>query len=113
MSGIHVHRVWTYLAANRGVLRRTLNYLSFVPSALWRAMRLGRFDVIVATSPQFFCAVAGYAASLLKQTPWIFELRDLWPDSVAAVGAIRPGMWLRVLERLELRCTATRDWWYA
>lgn len=102
-SGIHVHRVWTYLAPNQGVLRRTLNYVSFVPSAVWRAVRLGKFDVIVATSPQFFCAVAGYLSGLLKRTPWVFELRDLWPDSVAAVGAVKPGLALRALERLELR----------
>ncbi len=102
IDGIHTHRVWTYLAANRGVLRRTLNYLSFVPAALYRAWRLGRFDVVVGTSPQFFCAVAAWAAARLRRTPWIFELRDLWPTSIAAVGAVRQSAVLRMLERLEL-----------
>lgn len=101
-AGVHVHRVWTVLGANRGVVRRTLNYLSYVPTAVWRAVRLGRFDVIVATSPQFFCAVAGWLAAVLKRTPWVFELRDLWPESIAAVGAIRAPWILRTLERLEL-----------
>ncbi len=103
IDGITVHRVWTYLAANQGVIKRTLNYVSFVPSALWRALRLGRFDVLVATSPQFFCAVAGWLAGSLKRTPWVFELRDLWPESVAAVGALRRSVALRLIERLELR----------
>jgi len=103
VDGVTVHRVWTFLAANAGVVRRTLNYLSFVPSAIWRAFRLGRFDIIVATSPQFFCALAGYLNSVIKRIPWVFELRDLWPDSVAAVGAAQRGVLLRVLERLELR----------
>lgn len=101
-DGIHVHRVWTYLAANKGVIRRSLNYLSFMPSAVFRALRLGAFDVIIATSPQFFCAVAGAVAGALSKTPWIFELRDLWPESVAAVGAIRQQFIVRMLERLEL-----------
>lgn len=101
-AGVHVHRVWTLLGPNSGVFRRTLNYLSFVPAALWRAIRLGRFDVVVATSPQFFCAVAGWLSGMLKRTPWVFELRDLWPDSIAAVGAIRTSWLLRLLERLEL-----------
>jgi glycosyltransferase involved in cell wall biosynthesis len=101
-DGIVVHRVWTYLAANQGVVKRTLNYVSFVPSAAWRALRLGRFDVIAATSPQFFCAVAGWVAARLKRTPWVFELRDLWPESVAAVGALRRSVVLRLVERLEL-----------
>ena len=103
VDGIHVHRVWTYLAANRGVLRRTVNYLSFVPSAFQRACRLGRFDVVIGTSPQFFCALAAWAAARVRGTPWIFELRDLWPESIAAVGAMRRSIALRTMERLELR----------
>ncbi len=102
VDGLQVHRVWTYIAPNRGKVRRTLNYLSFVPTAVWRGLRMGRFDVIVATSPQFFCAVAGRVAALLNRTPWIFELRDLWPDSIAAVGAVKGGWVLRALERIEL-----------
>jgi glycosyltransferase involved in cell wall biosynthesis len=101
-DGIVVHRVWTCLAANRGVLKRTLNFLSFVPTAVWRALRLGSFDLILGTSPQFFCAVAACLAARLTRTPWIFELRDLWPDSIAAVGAKRAYMPMRILERLEL-----------
>jgi len=101
-DGITVHRVWTLLAPNAGVLRRTLNFLSFVPTAVWRGLQLGAFDIIIGTSPQFFCAVAAWVAASLKRTPWVFELRDLWPESIAAVGAARAYMPLRLLERLEL-----------
>lgn len=102
VEGIEVHRVWTFLAANKGKYRRALNYLSYVPTAVWRALRLGDFHVILATSPQFFCAVAGWVAGALKGTPWVFELRDLWPESIAAVGAMERSLALRLLERLEL-----------
>jgi glycosyltransferase involved in cell wall biosynthesis len=101
-DGIIVHRVWTWLAPNKGVLKRTLNFLSFVPSAAWRALRLGAFDIMIGTSPQFFCAVATWIAASLKSVPWVFELRDLWPESIPAVGAGRAYMPLRLLERLEL-----------
>jgi glycosyltransferase involved in cell wall biosynthesis len=103
VDGITVHRVWTHLAPNAGIVRRTLNFLSFVPSAVWRALQLGSFDVIIGTSPQFFCAVATWLTAAFKRTPWIFELRDLWPESIAAVGASRAYMPLALLERLELR----------
>jgi glycosyltransferase involved in cell wall biosynthesis len=104
IDGIHVHRVLTYLAANRGVARRSINYLSFAVSGAWRAWRLGRFDVVVGTSPQFFCAVAAWLVARFSGQPWVFELRDLWPESLAAVGAMsyRSPM-MRLLERLELR----------
>jgi glycosyltransferase involved in cell wall biosynthesis len=102
-DGIHVHRVWTYLAPNRAVFWRVVNYLTFVPTAAWRAWRLGRFDVAVGTSPQFFCAVATWLYSRVRRIPWVFELRDLWPESIPAVGAMKPSFALRLLERLELR----------
>jgi glycosyltransferase involved in cell wall biosynthesis len=103
IDGIHVHRVWTYLAANRGILRRALNYLSLIPTAAFRGLRLGPFDVVISTSPQFFCAVGAWVYTRLRRAPWVFELRDLWPESIPAVGAMRRSFALRVLERLEMR----------
>jgi glycosyltransferase involved in cell wall biosynthesis len=103
VDGIHVHRVWTYLADNRGLVRRTLNYLSFAASGAWRGWRLGRFDVAVGTSPQFFCAVATWLLARRRRMPWVFDLRDLWPESIAAVGVMtRRSAPMRWLERLEL-----------
>lgn len=103
MAGITVHRVWTYLAANEGVVKRSLNFLSFVPTAVWRSLQLGPFDVIVGTSPQFFCAVAACLCGSLTRAPWIFEVRDLWPDSISAIGAIPISWPLRLLRRVESR----------
>jgi glycosyltransferase involved in cell wall biosynthesis len=103
VDGINVHRVGTYFAPNRGVVRRTLNYLSLIPTALFRAWRLGRFDVVIGTSPQFFCAVAAWLYARSRRASWVFELRDLWPDSIAAVGAIRKSAALRAMQALELR----------
>jgi glycosyltransferase involved in cell wall biosynthesis len=103
IDGIHVHRVWTYLAGNRGFVWRTLNYVSFAMSGAWRAWRLGPFDVAVGTSPQFFCAIATWLVARLRRMPWVFEVRDLWPASIAAVGAMNRGSPLmRLLERIEL-----------
>jgi glycosyltransferase involved in cell wall biosynthesis len=110
VDGIHVHRVWTYLAPNRGVIQRGINYLSFAASGAWRAWRLGRFDVAIGTSPQFFCAVGVWLIARLRRLPWVFELRDLWPDSIAAVGAIKQrSVLLRWMERLELRLYRDAD----
>lgn len=103
VAGIHVHRVWTYLAANQGAVKRTLNYLSYIPSAVFRAIRLGEFDVLIATSPQFFCAVAGWLAAGVLRIPWVFELRDIWPESISAVGAMKRSIVFRILEALELK----------
>ena len=101
-DGIDVLRVKTFLAANAGFLRRTLNYFFFMIAATFGSVRVSKPDVVVATSPQFLCAVAGYLVSRLKECPFVFELRDLWPESIVAVGAMRPSLTVRLLEKLEL-----------
>jgi colanic acid biosynthesis glycosyl transferase WcaI len=58
-------------------------------------------DVIVATSPQFFCALGGCLLSMVRRRPFVFELRDLWPDSISAVGAMQEGAAIRLLRRVE------------
>lgn len=102
MEGIQVVRVWTYITANEGFVRRTLDYLSFMLAAIPASLFVQKVDVVVGTSPQFFTACAAYVVSRLKRCPFIFELRDLWPASIEAVGAMRDGCVLRALERIEL-----------
>ncbi len=101
-DGIRVVRVWSYVTANEGVVRRTLDYLSYMVSAVLAAPFVRRVDLVVGTSPQIFTACAAYAVSRMKRVPFVFELRDLWPGSIRAVGALRDGATLRWLERLEL-----------
>lgn len=102
MSGIRVVRVKTYIAANRGVLLRTLDFLSFMVTGFWGGVVQKRPEVIAATSPQFFTAVAGWAVAAIRRVPFVFELGDLWPDSIAAVGVMRRNPAIRALEVLEL-----------
>lgn len=102
MDGIRVIRVWTYIAANEGFLRRVLDYLSFMVTGFVASLFVRKADVVVGTSPQFFTACAAWAVGALKRRPFVFELRDLWPESIKAVGAMRDSTLLRLLERIEL-----------
>jgi len=101
-DGVTVVRVKTYITANEGFLKRTLDYQSFMLMGILAAMRQSKPDVVVATSPQFFTAVAGYLVGVFRQVPFVFELRDLWPASITAVGAMQSGRIIRTLERLEM-----------
>jgi glycosyltransferase involved in cell wall biosynthesis len=101
LDGVEVIRVWTYLAANAGFLRRTLNYLSYLFGATLALPRLKRPDVIISTSPQFFCGLSGLIARAWLRAPWVLEIRDIWPESIVTVGAMKKGMSVRVLEWLE------------
>ncbi len=103
INGIKVIRVWSYIAANQGFLKRTLDFISFSLRAFLAGLFV-RTEVIVATSPQFFTALAGRALSFWKRKPWIMEVRDLWPESIKAVGAMKDGIFMRYFEWQELRC---------
>lgn len=103
LNGVDVIRTYVCAAANRGFLKRILNYLSFMFSALIIGLpRLPQIDVVIATSPQFFVAIAGYFISLFKRVPFVFEVRDIWPEEIVAVGAVRSKFIIGFLQWIEL-----------
>jgi glycosyltransferase involved in cell wall biosynthesis len=102
IAGIHVVRVWTYITANEGFVRRILDYVSFMFSAILASLFVRKVDVVVGTSPQFFTVCAAWTVGLVKCRPWLFELRDLWPESIKAVGAMKNSAAIRILERIEM-----------
>ncbi len=109
MEGIEVLRVWTYLAPNRGTAKRILNFLSYMCSSVLFSLPRRKPNVIIATSPQFFCGWAGLIASRLKGVPFILEIRDLWPETIVAIGAMENRMILKFLDRLARRMYAGAD----
>lgn len=108
LEGVEVIRVWTYLAANEGFGKRILNFLSFPLSIFLHLRRIPRADVVVSSSPQFFAGLAGW---LLKgrRRPWVFEVRDLYPESILAVGAMKRGISIRFLEAIERAAYRSAD----
>ena len=97
VADIKAYRLLTYFAPNRGVVRRSLSYFFYMLMAILAAPFLPRVDVVVSTSPQFFCGLAGYFVSRIKRVPWVLEIRDLWPESIVAVGAMRDSLSIRLL----------------
>jgi glycosyltransferase involved in cell wall biosynthesis len=96
-----VIRVWSYITANKGFAKRVLDYVSFAHSAFWAGL-FQEADIIVATSPQFFTTWSAWGLSKIKRKPWVFELRDLWPESIKTVGAMKQGVAIEFLEKVEL-----------
>jgi len=100
-DGIKVVRVWAFVTANEGFLKRTLNYISYMYAAIIASLFLPKADVVLSTSPQFFNGLAGYFVSRLMGIPWVLEIRDLWPESIVAVGAIKNPAIIKMLEWVE------------
>jgi colanic acid biosynthesis glycosyl transferase WcaI len=83
---VNVVRSWLLPLPNRRPLERMLNYSSFMASAAITGSFLGAPDAVIASSPQLLVGLAGWWISRLKHVPFIFEVRDLWPESLVAVG---------------------------
>jgi len=101
MDGIEVIRVWTFLAPNKGTFFRIVNYLSYMLSGIVVGIFQKKPDIMIATSPQFFCGWAGIIAGRLRNVPLLLEIRDIWPESIIAVGAIKNVTVIRFIELWE------------
>jgi len=101
MEGIEVIRVWSYITKNSGFFRRILDYMSFAFMAFGIGL-FQKYDIIIATSPQFFTTWTAWGLSKIKRKPWIFELRDIWPESIKTVGVMKESKILNFLENIEL-----------
>jgi len=89
IANIDIKRVWTYIAANKGFALRIFDYISFMISSFICGFFTKKHDVVIATSPQFFSAISGYLISLFKRSHFVLEIRDLWPESIVTVGAMK------------------------
>ena len=87
VDGVRVVRTWLWPLPNRKPHERIRNYTSFCVSAALAGVALPNPEVVIATSPQLLCALAGWWIAFWKRVPFVFEVRDLWPESLAAVGA--------------------------
>ena len=103
--GVPVYRTWLYPAANKGVIGRSANYGSFMVSAALRGRSLGfRPDVVIGTSPQLLCPLAAASIARRFRARFVFEVRDLWPESLEAVGVCAKGsLPYRLLDRVAAR----------
>jgi hypothetical protein len=101
IDGIHVIRVWSYIAENKGFVSRIIDYISYSFTSVVAGFFV-KTDIIIATSPQFFTAISGRVLSFFKGKPWIMEVRDLWPDSIVAVGSMsEKSKAFKILKKIE------------
>ncbi len=87
IDGVNVARTWLWPLPNRKAHERIRSYASFCISSALRGLNLTKPDVVIGTSPQLLVALSAWWIARWKRVPFVFEVRDLWPESLAAVGA--------------------------
>lgn len=102
IDGIRIRSVRVAYSNYMGVWRRMASFATFMLGATWLAVTAGKHDVVFATSTPLTVGIPGWAASALTRVPFVFEVRDLWPEAAIQMGAIsRTGVIGRVAKVLE------------
>ena len=101
LDTVDVLRVPTLIFPNRAIFLRIVDFLSFMVTSCIASFFVRRPDVVLATSPQFFTAVTGWFVSRVYRRPFVFEIRDLWPDSIVAMGVMKEGRAIRLIRMVE------------
>jgi glycosyltransferase involved in cell wall biosynthesis len=89
IDGIRIRSIRVPYSNHMGTARRILSFATFMLGATWLAVTSGKHDVVLATSTPLTVGIPGYLASRLKGVPFVFEVRDLWPEAAIQMGAIR------------------------
>jgi len=91
LNGINVIRSWVYATPHKSFQTRMYFYNSFMLTTIFNSLflRSNDYDIIYATSPPLFAGFAGLMISKIKNKPFVFEVRDLWPESAVELGQIR------------------------
>ena len=103
MDGVDVVRVWVWASPDKSFRNRLKFYLSYAATAAMAGLALarGRYDLVYATSPPLFVGLAARAVAVLRRIPFVFEVRDLWPESATQLGFLQNPRVLRWATRLE------------
>lgn len=88
-GGIDFIRTYTWASSKKTLVRRLLNHVSFMCSSLWGAAAAGPADVVFTTSPPLLVGFSGYLFSRLRRAPFVFDVRDLWPESAVEMGVLK------------------------
>lgn len=105
-DGVHITRTYIYPTQSAGLIRRLANYFSFVfSSSLIGTVLLEKPDYLMVESPPLFLGLAGLWLAWVKRTRLIFNVSDLWPESVVRLGMLRSNSLAhRLASRLESLC---------
>ena len=108
-DGVRIIRVRTYNRIRGSYARRIANFLSYAIGATLKSLTISRVDVVYASSTPLTTGAAGFIVSLLKRARFVFEVRDLWPESAVVAGVLKRGLFVRLIERVERFLYARAD----
>jgi glycosyltransferase involved in cell wall biosynthesis len=88
-ENITILRAYTYQALHKSFVHRVAAFFSFMVSSFFLGLRVKKVDLVWGTSPPIFQGWTAWMLARLKRVPFLFEVRDLWPEFAIAVGVLK------------------------
>ncbi len=101
-QSISVIRSYVYVSERKNFFQRTFLYISFMFSGIIGSKHIPNAEFVIATSPPPTVGIAGWLISRIKHGKFVLDIRDLWPESVLALGAIKKGIVYSILKKIEI-----------
>ena len=103
LNGLKIHRSYIYVSKSKSIIKRLLNYFSFVFSSYITALKKldKNYDIIICESPPLFLGITAYLLSINKKAKLVFNVSDLWPESAEKLKIINNRILLSLATRLE------------
>ena len=103
IDGVKIVRIPLYPDRSRSVIKRSLNYLSFPLSAsILGPFLSGKVDVMMVYHPPITLGLPAWIISLMRQIPFVFEIQDMWPETLPATGMVSNPLLLKSLAKLAM-----------
>ncbi len=89
LDGVRVLRASTLPALHRNYFWRVISFIGFMFTALIASLQVKDVDLVIGSSPPIFQAVTAWFVAFLLRKPFLFEVRDLWPQFAIDMKVIR------------------------
>lgn len=100
-SGLSIRRAYTYPAFHRSFIHRVFSFVSFMISSFFAGLQVRNVDLVWGSSPPIFQGVTAWLLARLKGVPFLFEIRDLWPEFAIGIGVLKNPILIRMSRWLE------------
>ncbi len=103
IEGLKIYRSRIYVSKSKGIVKRLMNYFSFVFTSYFRGKKLGNYDYLLCESPPLFLGYSAMRLSKKLGAKLIFNVSDLWPESAEKLGLVSNQFFLKMAYKLEAK----------
>ena len=101
IDGIDVIYIKVEYSQNMSFYRRLLAFTFFILKSTRVSLKLKNIDLVLATSTPLSIGIPALIKKIFHKTPYVFEVRDVWPEAVIAIGAVKNNFFKFILYKLE------------